>query len=906
VLLLDLSDSGNAGASSVPHDLVRVRIAPLGFTFETLAANERLNTIMNHELVHVATMDQSAGRDRLFRALFRGKVLPISEQPESVPYFFLTSPRVAAPRWYHEGIAVFVDTWMAGGLGRAQSGYDEMVFRAMVKDQAPFYDPLGLVSEGTKVDFQLEINSYLYGTRFMTWLARRYSPEKVIEWTSRRDASRAYYTAQFRQVFGTSLDSAWSAWIDDEKSFQHANLAAIRKNPVTPYRDITSRALGSVSRAFFDPRSNTLYAAFNYPGVIAHVGAIDVETGTVERIVPIKGPVIYTVTSLAWSPDDRALFYTTDNNAMRDLVRLNPATGETEVLQKDARIGDLAFNHSDQSLWGIRHLNGFCTLVRIPPPYTSWEQIVTLPYGTIVYDLDISPDGTRLSASFGEISGKQDVRVLNVEALKKGETAPEARFDFAQSVPNGFTFSPDGRYLYGSAYLSGVSNIFRYDLESRELDAVSNTETGFFRPVPLGNDGLFVFRYTGAGFVPARIDAKRVDDLSAITFLGERLIAEHPVLQEWNVGSPLSVPYETLQKKQEPYRILGRLGLESWFPVIQGYKDSAAIGARVNLSDPVQLNRASLTASFSPAGELPSIERLHLAAEYQRYDWRGRVEVNNADFYDLFGPTKTSRKGYVATVGRTHTFLFDDPRRLALDMDGSLSGNLDRLPEYQNVPVDVTQLGELEANLGYRDLRSSLGGVDAESGVQWNAVAQTYLVDRAFVARFRANYERGVALPFSHGSLWFREAGGFSPQNPSQPFANFFFGGFGNNYVDHGEEQRYREYYSLPGAELNEIGGRNFLKSMVEVNLPPVRFLHLGSPGFFIPWMRPAVFVTGLATNLDDDATRQVVFNGGGQLDFHISFLSALDLTLSIGAAMAFENGEAPRREAMISLKVLR
>ena len=66
---------------------------------------------------------------------------------------------------------------MAGGLGRAQSGYDEMVFRSMVKDDAPFYDPLGLVSEGTKVDFQLETNSYLYGTRFMTWLARHYSPE---------------------------------------------------------------------------------------------------------------------------------------------------------------------------------------------------------------------------------------------------------------------------------------------------------------------------------------------------------------------------------------------------------------------------------------------------------------------------------------------------------------------------------------------------------------------------------------------------------------------------------------------------------------------------------------------------------------------------------------------------------
>ena len=66
---------------------------------------------------------------------------------------------------------MFVETWMAGGIGRAQSGYDEMVFRAMVRDNSRFYDPLGLVSEGTKIDFQVEANSYLYGARFMTWLA---------------------------------------------------------------------------------------------------------------------------------------------------------------------------------------------------------------------------------------------------------------------------------------------------------------------------------------------------------------------------------------------------------------------------------------------------------------------------------------------------------------------------------------------------------------------------------------------------------------------------------------------------------------------------------------------------------------------------------------------------------------
>ncbi len=74
LLLTDISDSGNAAATVVPRDVVTVEIAPLNFAFETISGNERMNILMNHELVHIATMDQAAGSDRFFRTLFGGKV----------------------------------------------------------------------------------------------------------------------------------------------------------------------------------------------------------------------------------------------------------------------------------------------------------------------------------------------------------------------------------------------------------------------------------------------------------------------------------------------------------------------------------------------------------------------------------------------------------------------------------------------------------------------------------------------------------------------------------------------------------------------------------------------------------------------------------------------------------------
>jgi len=909
VLLADFSDSGNAGATVVPYNMVQAQIAPFSFAFETIAGNDRMNIIMNHELVHVATMDRPGRPDRVFRRLFRGKVAPVPEQPESIAYFFLTSPRVAAPRWYHEGIAVFIDTWMAGGLGRAQGGYDEMVFRSMVRDGTPFYDPLGLVAEGTKIDFQVEVNSYLYGTRFMTWLARRYSPEKLIAWVSRGDGSRGYYSRQFTHVFGTSIEQAWASWVKDEHDFQRRNLDAIRAYPVTSYRDVTSRALGSVSRAFYDAADHRIYGAFNYPGVLSHVGAIATDSNGVDRIekiADIKGPSIYTVTSLAYDPGTHTIFYTADNNAHRDVMSVDPATRRARMLMKDARIGDLAFNRADRSLLGIRHLNGICTLVRIAEPYHDWQRVVSWPYGTVVYDLDVSPDGSLVAASFGEISGKQEVRVFQTAAvLAGGDATPVARFDFGNAVPNGFVFSPDGRYLYGSSYYTGASNIFRYDLQEQKLDAVTNAETGFFRPVPIGGDSLIVFRYSGEGFVPTRIEARPLQDVSAITFLGERLASEHPIVKTWNVGSPARVQFDD-NRTPHDYRLARGLGLESAYPVLQGYHSTAAAGYRINFSDPLQLNRATVTASYSPAGSVAGGERLHVDAGYQRYDWHARASWNRADFYDLFGPTETSRKGYLIEAGHKNTLVYDEPRRLELDVDGTVAGGLDRLPEYQNVAVTIDRLATLQAKLSYTDVRKSLGYVDDESGQRWTAAFSGEYADGVTVPRIYGAYDYGIALPLGHSSIWSRSAAGFSPSDRALPFANFFFGGFGNNWIDHGDEKRYREWYSFPGAALNEIGGRNFVKSSLEWNAPPWRFRRVGIPGFYATWARPSVFLTGLSTNLDAPEARRVVANAGGQVDFRFGALSALDLTLSIGGAVALERGRAPRREAMISLKILR
>ncbi len=909
VLLLDLSDNGNAAAGAVPRDLLMFEMSPLSLAYETLSPNERMNWLVNHELTHVVAMDQAASGDRFFRRLFSGKVIPIPEHPESIVYFYLTSPRAAAPRWYQEGIAVFVETWMAGGLGRAQGAWDEMVFRSMVRDGSRIYDPLGLSSEGTQVDFQVGVNSYLYGTRFMTYLAHQYSPDALVRWVARKDGSRRYFASQFREVFGKSLEDAWREWISFEREFQERNLAEIRRYPTTPLQDISPRALGSVSRTYYDDKTNRLYAALNYPGTVGHVAAISLEDGQSERLADIKQPSLFTVTSLAWNPQDRTLFYTADNHAKRDLMALDPDTGRRRLLIKDARVGDLAFNPADRSLWGVRHFNGFASLVRIPHPWQEWQLVRSWPYGEVLYDLDISPDGRLLSASTGDVSGRHRLQVFGTEVLlaaKAEASEPVLAFDFGTALPLNFVFSSDGRFLYGSSYYTGVSNIYRYDIEARKLDAVSNCETGCFRPLALGDDTLVVFRYSGAGFVPARLEARPVEDIAPIQFLGERTVERHPALKEWKLGSPAAVPLDSLVTGRRPYSSLGSVGLESLYPVVQGYKDFAAFGLRANLSDPAGLSRFGLTASYTPSTELPSDERFHLGAEFRRYDWKANLRWNGADFYDLFGPTKRSRKGWAAGLGHLKTLIWDEPRSLELGLDATYYAGLEQLPDYQNVAVSFDRFFTLGARLSYSDLRSSLGHVDDEKGLRWELLASADVVTGDVFPKIVGNLDLGRQLPIGHSSVWMRSSAGWSPGPRDEAFANFFFGGFGNNYVDYRPEKRYHEFYSFPGVELNEIGGTNHVKSTLEWNLPPLRFRGVGREGFYAPWLRASLFGGGLGTNVDRGDRRRVLWNAGAQLDLRLMALSRLELTLSAGYARAFEDGARPRDEGMISLKVLK
>jgi hypothetical protein len=905
VVVYDPGDYNNAGAGTIPWNAIILAIAPPSYAFETTPSNERINATMHHEIVHLVCADKAAARDRFFRSVFFGKVSETSEHPETILYSYLTCPRRAAPRWYHEGIAVFLETWMSGGLGRALSSYDEMVFRTAVQDSARLYDMVGLESEGTKINFQVGSMSYLYGGRFMSYLALRYGPEKLIAWTSRTDSSSGYFAAQFKKVYGGSLDDAWREWLQWERQFQSVNLDSIRQYPTTERRILVQKPLGSVSRPQYDAGRQLLYAAIDYPGKVGHLAEINTANGQIGRLKDVKGAALYFVCSIAYDSTSRTLFYTTDNGGWRNLEMLDLNTGKSRQLQHRVRIGDLSFNHADQSLWGVRHFNGITTIVRIPPPYTEWNQVYSTPYGRDVYGLDVSPDGRFLSAGMAEIDGRQRLVYFSTDSLLHGDTSCAILFDFKNSVPENFVHSADGRYLYGTSYYTGVSNIFRYDLQADSMEALTNSMTGLFNPVPVSDDSLIAFEYASDGFIPVKIAIRPIDDVAPIRFLGQEIVKGYPIVTTWLAGSPGKVPIDSLKISSGPYHSLANIRLASLYPVVEGYQDMVAYGFRADLRDPISLNRLNFTVSYSPDRRLRGSEKWHADMNYDRGNWSANARYNDADFYDLFGPTKFSRKGYAVGLAYRGSFIEDDPRRMGYRVGLTRYGDLVKLPEFQNITTSFDRFWSLRAGLTYSYQVASLGAVDYEKGVAVRTNLENKYVNSHLFILASADLDIGIALPIGHSAVWFRNSVGYSPNRREEPLANFYFGGFGNNWVDSRAEKQYRQSLSFPGIGLNAVGGTRYTKNMLEWVLPPVRFRRLGMSSFYATWARPALFSSILVANIDDASVRRELANLGAQLDFRLIMLSHLNMTLSFGYAAAIERDARLSKEFMMSLKVL-
>lgn len=932
IMLTDWEDDGNGGASPLPVNTIMIGMAPVNMSYYVTPNTERYSHLFRHEYTHIVMTDRPTAKDAAWRRLLGTKVVVNNQYPLTALWSYLTVPRWYAPRWYHEGIACGMETWLAGGLGRSLGGYDEMYFRTIVHDNERMSTVVGIESEGTTKDFQLGTNAYLYGTRFVNYLCLTYGYDRLIEFYNRTEGTSAFFATQFKKVYGRHLRDVWNEWQQYEREHQQQNLALIGQYPLTDVTRLntTMKSYGSASPLVVDDSLQVAYTAVNYPGDFAHIERIDLRTGKRKKLTRIDGVMLYQTAYLTLDRRRQRLIWTDRNAALRGLCTLDLNTGK-RTHEKFRRMSNVVYDNANDCMYGLVSHEGVTYLVRNSADLKDMNVIYTFKFGVSVTDLDVSHDGTRLLMNIIGTRGQNSLIMFNVEDLENANFKYTTIYEQDDSNLTQFRFAEDDRSVVGCSYYTGVSNIWQIPLTTPSpsgegrggASLLSNVETGLFAPYLTKDSTIYAFEFTRDGMMPVKFRHKVLEDCNAIELLGQKVYDKNPQLKQLNKitspwggrGGAFSEIYDSIKV----YKPLREMQFRGAYPDISGFCDVKAwnrvtpvLGYNIALSDPLGLNALDVTVGISPWSNNAWKNKFHASLNWRYWNWTLTAAWNKTNFYDLFGPTQRSRKGYSVGIGYEYANQLQLPFSWSWGFNVNAYGDMDVLPLFQNVEVDkgIRSMQTLYAHIQASKMNNTLGAVMPERGYLFDLEAYTYLAGGRLFPSLTATYDCGTNLPFMRNtSGWLYLAAGQSFGDADSSLGNTYFGGFQNNYIDNGSVFRYRQVSAMPGTEINAIKAHSFLKATAELNLQPLRFRNVGLLCLYPTFAQLSFFATDLAANPWGKHGFNNYVNVGTQLNVEVVLFNYMKTTWSIGYAHIFNQSSSglPKHsgEWLFSLKLL-
>lgn len=580
LVVRDDSEAANGSASVVPRDRVEIFSRPPS-TLSALADHDDwVHALVTHEVTHILHLGVIGGLPRWINAGL-GRTL---------------APNVMSPPWLTEGLAVYEETdRTSGGRGRA-SLFDMFTRTAAL---GPGLPDLHEMSGDTRL-WPGGFVRYVYGGRFVTWLAR-HRGEKGIALFAREYGGRIIPFALNRTAdlaFNEDLVTLWDAWREHERR------TAAERMGRRAIRGLT--ASERLTRNGYEARGLRLRP--DGRALLYKRGGGDVVSAL--RLLPLGpdgrpvGPDRRLVRAgsaggASWDPTDgtivlaqRAPWRQHDNYS--DLVRLDPHTGVEAQLTRGLRARDPDVG-PDGRIAFVINATASSSLAIGAPDMQTWRTI-DLPGVREVDAPRWSPTGDRIVVSGWRDGGERDLYLVTVD----GGGAPR-RLTRDRALDLDPAWTEDGAGIWFSSDRAGVFDLFVYDLQADVVRRATRVSTGAFDPAPAPAAGAVLF----VGYGPGGFDVHRTEAV-AVADLPPALPDDGPPRPQHVVSAmPLAGFVD------EPYEPGATLLPRNWFPVVVASPGVLSLGATVGAADVLRHHRYVLQATGGGA-----VPHLGLFADY--------------------------------------------------------------------------------------------------------------------------------------------------------------------------------------------------------------------------------------------------------------------------------------------------
>ena len=505
ILLTDDSEAANGVASPVPYDNIHLyTTAPPEFS--TLGDyDDWILGLVTHEYTHILHTGNISGAAAVANRII-GKTL---------------APNSAQPRWILEGLAV-VEESQNTTAGRVRSTLFDMQLRADVLENN--FARIDQIS-GDAQRWPYGNLWYLYGSRFLRWIIDVYGRDTFPAISADYGATTIPFgiNRAVRRVTGRTYEELYDAWHADLSAHYKEQVAAADKLGRIEGVRITYHGHDVLYPRFVPTRGLPIPKVGAAPGDDELIywreegndttGLYRMSLGDPTRAGKRDERLFVRTSaesSLTFSPEGGIVF--SDSVPYRniytryDLFQLPPGADSVKGTESERKRLTEGWRASEPDLSPDgRHLaftvnsvaTRFLSIADVHDDGSLGPRHVLVPSARFeqAYTPRFSPDGKTIVYSVWTEGGFRDLRLVDVATGKFTQVTHDRSLDMEP------TWSPDGKTIYFASDRTGISNIYAFDVATKEMFLVTNVHNGAYTPA-ISNDGkkLVYTGYTHEGY----------------------------------------------------------------------------------------------------------------------------------------------------------------------------------------------------------------------------------------------------------------------------------------------------------------------------------------------------------------------------------------------------------------------
>ena len=474
-VIKDYDDFSNGAAYYFDN---KVEIWASALDFELRGTHHWLHNVVTHEFIHMIQLGSARKGPRLMPAIY---LQGFAYEDEKRPDVLLGYPNVIAsypillttvPPWFAEGVAQYqvpgwdYDSW--------DSHRDMLLRTAVVEDKLLTYSAMGVFAKNSIGSERI----YNQGYSLSAFIVERYGVEALGEISRHmQSALRFSFDSAIKKATGKSGADLYDEWKSLKQETYAAQLRHIRAN------EIAGTLLQDEGTGNFYPRwspdGKSLAYLTNQGADYLGMTALVIRDQTTQKKTLVKVGVHH---AFDWSPDGTKLAYArkSDKNphhsAVYDLYVYDTVTKKETRLTHALRAHSPNWSPDASQLACVVNGDGTQNLAVFDLKKRSLRMLTSYNNQQQAYTPDWSPDGKAILYSYSATAPGRDILLYDLGTGKNSPLLDDSA-DSRDAV-----FSDDGRMVYFSWDKTGIFNIHRLNLATRETAQLTNVVGGAFMP----------------------------------------------------------------------------------------------------------------------------------------------------------------------------------------------------------------------------------------------------------------------------------------------------------------------------------------------------------------------------------------------------------------------------------------